>query len=101
MTPLRQRYIEDLRLKNFSPKTIKVYVARRVQVCQALWTLTRPVGPGGRPHYLVHLMERGLARSTAVVVRNALRHLYTDILAVRTAWRNCRVPNASRGFPSS
>ena len=26
MTPLRQRFIDDLRLKNFSDGTIKVYV---------------------------------------------------------------------------
>ena len=26
MTPLRQRYIEDLQLKHFAPSTIKVYV---------------------------------------------------------------------------
>ena len=27
MTPLRQRLLDDLRLRNFSPKTVKAYVA--------------------------------------------------------------------------
>ena len=80
MTPLRQRYIEDLRLKNFSPKTIKVYVHAVAKFARHFGRTPDQLSQKDIRAYLVHLMERGLARSTGVLVRNALRHLYTDTL---------------------
>lgn len=80
MTPLRQRYIEDLRLKNFSPKTIKVYVHAVAKFAKHFERSPDQLSQEEVREYLVHLMERGRARSTGVVVRNALRHLYTDTL---------------------
>ena len=80
MTPLRQRYIEDLRLKNFSPKTIKVYVHAVAKFARHFGRTPDQLSQEDIRDYLVHLMERGVARSTGVVVRNALRHLYTDTL---------------------
>lgn len=81
MTPLRQRYIDNLRLKNFSPKTIKVYVAAVAKYARHFGRSPEELNQQDVRDYLLHLMERGRARSTGVVVRNALRHLYTDILA--------------------
>jgi site-specific recombinase XerD len=80
MTPLRQRYIEDLRLKNFSPKTIKVYVHAVAKFARHFGRSPEQLSQEDVRSYLVRLIERGVARSTGVVVRNALRHLYTDIL---------------------
>jgi site-specific recombinase XerD len=80
MTPLRQRYIEDLRLKNFSPKTIKVYVHAEAKFARHFGRTPDRLSQEDIRVYLIHLMERGLARSTGVLVRNALRHLYTDTL---------------------
>jgi integrase/recombinase XerD len=80
MTPLRQRYIDDLRLKNFSPKTIKVYVHAVAKFARHFGRSPEELSREEVREYLVHLLERGLARSTCVVVRNALRHLYTDTL---------------------
>ena len=80
MTPLRKRYIEDLRLKNFSSKTIKVYVHAVAKFARHFGRSPDQLSQQDIREYLVHLMERGVARSTGVVIRNALRHLYTDTL---------------------
>jgi integrase/recombinase XerD len=80
MTPLRKRYIDDLRLKNFSSKTIKVYVHAVAKFARHFGRSPDQLSQQDIRDYLVHLMERGVARSTGVVVRNALRHLYTDTL---------------------
>lgn len=80
MTPLRQRYIEDLRLKNFSPGTIHVYVHAVAKFARHFGRSPDELGPEEVRKYLVHLVERGVSRSTCVVYRNALRHLYRDTL---------------------
>ena len=80
MTPLRQRYIDDLRLKNFSPGTIKVYVDSVAKFARHFGrSPDRLTGEDVRA-YFVHLLDRGLARSSCVVIRNALRHLYANTL---------------------
>jgi integrase/recombinase XerD len=85
MTPLRQRYIDDLRLKNFSPGTVRVYVHAVAKFAQHFGrspdTLTREEVRA----YLVQLIDRGVSRSYTVLCRNALRHLYQDTLK-RTDW---------------
>ena len=85
MTPLRQRYIDDLRLKNFSPKTIKVYVHAVAKFARHFGRCPRELRREDVREYLLYLLEQGRARSTCVLVRNALRHLYTDTLG-RPDW---------------
>ena len=101
MTPLRQRYIDDLRLKNFSLRNDQGLRSCRGQVCQALWTFARRVEQEDVRAYLVHLIERGLARSTCVVVRNALRHLFTDTLGRPDCVEKLPRPKRERSSPWS
>ncbi len=99
MTPLRQRYIDDLRLKNFSPGTIKVYV-------HAVAKFARHFGQSpdtlSREHvraYFVHLLDRGIARSSCVVVRSALRHLYANTLGRPDCLEAVPRPKRERRLP--
>lgn len=80
MTPLRQRYIDDLRLKNFSPGTIKVYVHAVAKFARHFGQSPETLIGEDVRAYFVHLLDRGVTRSSCVVVRSALRHLYTDTL---------------------
>ena len=85
MTPLRQRYIDDLRLKNFSPGTIKVYVHAVAKFARHFGRSPDELSQEDVRGYLLHLIERGVSRSYCVVYRNALRHLYQDTLG-RSDW---------------
>ena len=99
MTPLRQRYIDDLRLKNFTPATIKVYVHAVGKFARHFGRSPDQLSREDVRDYLVHLIERGLARSTCVVVRNALRHLYVDTLGRPDCFEKLPRPKRERRLP--
>ncbi len=81
MTPLRQRFIDDLRLKNFSDGTIKVYVRAVEKFALFLGRSPDESTAEDVRAFLVHQLDRGLSRSYCVILRNALRHLYQDTLS--------------------
>jgi site-specific recombinase XerD len=80
MTPLRQRFIDDLRLKNFSDSTIKVYVHAVEKFALFLGRSPDESTAEDVRAFMIHQLDRGLSRSYCVILRNALRHLYLDTL---------------------
>jgi hypothetical protein len=64
MTPLRQRYIDDLRLKNFAASTIQVYV---LAVSKFAWHFGKSpdqLDAEDVRTYVVHQLDKGLARGS-------------------------------------
>ena len=80
MTPLRQRFIDDLRLKNFSDDTIKVYVHAVKKFALFLGRSPDESTAQDVRAFMIHQLDRGLSRSYCVILRNALRHLFVDTL---------------------
>ncbi len=67
MTRLRQRFIDDLRLKNFSHGTIKVYVHAVEKFAQFLGRSPDKSTAEDVRAFLIHELDRGLSRSYCVI----------------------------------
>jgi integrase/recombinase XerD len=100
MTPLRRRYIEDLRLKNFSPNTIRVYMHAVAAFARFFGRSPEALGEEDVRTYLVHLVsERRLSRSQYVLQLNALRHLYQDTLGRPNSLADLPRPKREQRLP--
>jgi site-specific recombinase XerD len=80
MTPLRQRYIDDLRLRNKSPRTIETYVLRVVQFARHFGRSPEVLGPEELRAYQQHLIARAVSWSMYNQSVCALRFLYNVTL---------------------
>jgi len=63
MTPLRQRYVQDLRLRNRSPRTIETYVLRVSQFARHFKRSPELLGPEHLRGYQQHLIARQVSWS--------------------------------------
>lgn len=99
MTPLRQRYVDDLRLKNFSPGTIKVYVHAVAKFARHFGKSPEQLTAEDIRTYMVHLIDKGLKRNSCVVIRNAIRHLYEDTLGRPESMASVPRPKQERRLP--
>jgi integrase/recombinase XerD len=57
MTALCRRIIEDMTLRNFAPRTIKVYIERVVTFARFFHTTPAHFGPEHIRGYLLHLIQ--------------------------------------------
>jgi integrase/recombinase XerD len=80
MSPLRRRYIEDLRLRNKSPRTIETYVLRVVQFARHFGRSPELLGPDELRAYQQHLLARKVSWSMFNQSVCALRFLYNVTL---------------------
>jgi integrase/recombinase XerD len=81
MTPLRQRMLEDMQIRNLAPATQRAYVEYVAQFARHFGRSPADLGPEEIRAFQVHLItDRHLAPSTLIVAVAALRFLYTVTL---------------------
>jgi integrase/recombinase XerD len=80
MSPLRQRFLDEMKLRNYSPRTARVYLLALVQLSKHFnRPLDRLDGEQIRSFQL-HLIARGVSWSKFNQVACALRFFYTHVL---------------------
>ena len=77
MTPLRQRMIEDMRIRNLAPLTQTAYVEHVLRFACYFGRSPEQLGPAEIRTWLIHLTEdRHLSASSISVTVAALRFCY-------------------------
>jgi site-specific recombinase XerD len=100
MTALRQRMQEDLRLRNYSPETIRNYTGAIADFARYFHKSPDQLGPEHIRIYLLYLLtERKLSWQTLQSRRSALKFLYARTL--KQAWFDTEVakPKVRRKLP--
>jgi integrase/recombinase XerD len=80
MTPLRQRLIDDLRLRNYSPRTIDAYVAGVARLARHFNRSPDQLGPEHVRAFQLHLLGRGVSWSLFNQVACGLRFFFAVTL---------------------
>jgi site-specific recombinase XerD len=80
MTPLRQRLLDDLRLRNYSPRTIDVYVRAVARFARHFGRSPDRLGPEHVRQYQLHLLEQRASWSRFNQAVCALRFFYAVTL---------------------
>ena len=100
MTPLRQRYIDDLRLRNKSPRTIETYVLRVGQFAKHFRRSPEQLGGEHLRTYQQHLIGRQVSWSTFNQTVCALRFLYNVTLGRAEVIKHLPFAKRPRLLPS-
>jgi len=80
VTPLRQRFIDDLRLRNYARRTIDTYVSRVACFARHFGRSPELLGPNEVRDFQLHLLERRVSWSSFNQAVCALRFLYGTTL---------------------
>jgi len=100
ISPLRQRMIEDMTVRNFAPGTQDIYVGQVSLFARHFGKSPEQLGPEQIRAYLIYLaQQKKVSVSTRIVAVSALRFLYA--VTLRRDWsiqfipapkKDCRLP---------
>ncbi len=76
MTPLRQRFLHDLQLRNYAPRTISCYVSAVARFATHFGRSPEVLGPEHTRLYQLHLLEHQTSWCRFNQVVSALRLFY-------------------------
>lgn len=99
MTQLRQRYIEDLRLRNYSPNTEQYYVYCVSAFARYFNKSPEELGPEQVREYQLHLLEKQSSWGFFNQTVCALRFLYSTTLGRDWAISRIPFPRRERKLP--
>ena len=100
MTALRERMLEELRLRNFTPRTIRTYTATVADFARHFHQSPDKLGPEHVRIYQLYLLnERKLAWHSIQVHVSALRFLYVRTLKQRWFDTEVTKPKIRRKLP--
>jgi integrase/recombinase XerD len=94
MTPLRQRMIEDLRIRNYSPRTIEIYIRLVARFAKHFGCSPDRLGPEHVRQYQLRLLEHKTSWSLFNQTVGALRFCYR--VTLQRSWRLEQLPYGKR-----
>jgi len=100
VTPLRQRMLEDLQIRQYSPTTIRLYLSSVAEFAQHFRKSPEQLGPEHIRQYQLFLVkEKQAGQSTCVQAVCALRFLYTHTLDRKIEIERIPFPRRQRRLP--
>ena len=97
MTPLRQRMLEDMAIRNLAENTQSSYIQQIVSYAKHFHRAPEDLGPEEIRAYQLHLTQtRMLSASSVSVATGALRFLYK--VTLKRAWAIEEIPMPKRPF---
>lgn len=80
MTPLRQRLIEELQRRNYSPRTVTTYVAAVARTARHFRCSPDQLSPDQLRDFQLHLLQQHVSWSQFNQITSALRFFYQHVL---------------------
>src|SRR5260370_3126439 len=94
MTPLRQRMIDDLKIRNCSPRTIESYVPLVARYAKFHGRSPEQLGPEAVRDYQKHLLDSGASWCVFNQTVAALKFLYR--ITLKVTWSVEQIPYGRR-----
>jgi integrase/recombinase XerD len=100
VTPLRQRMLEDLQIRHYSPTTIRIYLRVIAEFARHFSKPPDQLDAGHIRCYQVFLIkEKRVSQSTYIQTVCALRFFYTHTLSRKIAIERMPFPRRERKLP--